>query len=155
MSILDETENSIEVENNPAPEVNLTTGEPKKRRGRPPGSKNKPREETLAPNLEGAIKGIFFVCALIAKWLGYEQTEDLTDSEVKEGARSFTPIAQKLPWIATLATYIGPPIWLYMTISRKFTKRAQNGNGNADSDSPGSGTRGEAALAPDRETATG
>ena len=131
-SILDEGA-EVEIPADPAPVTfQNTTGEVKKKRGRPPGSKNKPKEESLAPNLEGAIRGIFFLCALIAKLFGYDQTEDLTESEVKEGARSFTPIANKLPWIVTVATYIGPPIWLYTMISRKFTKRKETQSGNTE-----------------------
>ena len=115
-------------------EIPAASGEPKKRRGRPPGSKNKPRgtSESLPVNLENAIRGIFAICGMLAKWFGYEQVEELTDEEAKEGSRALVPIANKIPWLANVAVWIGAPVWFIVTLNKKFRKApdAKNDSGN-------------------------
>lgn len=122
-SLLDGPEGEVEMES-VSQSVNNTVGEIKKRRGRPPGSRNRPKEsEGIATNLENAIRGFFGLLAVIAGWFGYEQTEELTDAEAKEGARAFVPIAQKFPWFSTVAAYIGAPVWLLLMMRRKFARK--------------------------------
>jgi hypothetical protein len=102
-------------------------GEVKKRRGRPPGTKNKPKiEDSTIVTLENTIKGFFGLLSFLAGWFGYEQTEDLTDSEAKEGAKAFAPIFAKFPWLTPWFAYIAAPLWLLTMMSRKFAKKGQN-----------------------------
>lgn len=136
MSMLDEMEDGTVTISSPS--TTDAAGEIKKRRGRPPGSKNKPKGaevESLSASLENAIRGLFAIAALLAGWFGYEQTEELTDSEAKEGARAFAPIAVKVPWLANVAMYIGAPVWLIVTMRRKFA-RVNNANANGNGSGP-------------------
>lgn len=134
MSMLDEMEGgSIEI---PTGGVSEAAGEIKRKRGRPPGSKNKPKGEAvanMAVSLENAIRGIFAIFGLIAGWFGFEQTEELTEAEAKEGARAFAPIAAKLPWLAETAVWIGAPVWLLITMRKKFARKANATRADTDS----------------------
>lgn len=141
MDLLSAEESKQETIDITSPSVTETVGEIKKRRGRPPGSKNKAREETITPSIENAIKGLFGFLSLMAGWFGYEQTEELTDSEAKDGARAFTPIIQKHPWLSPWLAYIGAPVWLLITMRKKFRRKnaesneTNNARPSTDSDS--------------------
>lgn len=149
-SILDVEDGMVEVQ---SPAVNDTIGEIRRRRGRPPGTKNKPKEETLSVTLEGAIEGVFMALTWIAGFFGYEKTGDLTEGERKDGAKAFAPIVSKMPWLIPWLAFIGAPIWLLRVLSSKLRRKdvpAGNTDGpdntSIDSSEPGpeteqSGTR--------------
>jgi hypothetical protein len=125
-SLLDMEDGMIDV---PSNEITNTAGEIRKRRGRPPGSKNKTKiaqaDDSLSSALENAIRGFFSIISLFAGWFGYEQAEDLTEKEIKDGAKAFGPIAAKVPWFASVAVWIGAPVWLLITIQKKFRSKRE------------------------------
>lgn len=98
----------------------------KRRRGRPPGSKNKPKADernALIQRLAGVVALLFFVLGFVAKMFGYEYKEKLDTDELKEGAEHLVPIADKLGVILTIATYIGFPLWVIAKVADKFAKK--------------------------------
>lgn len=135
-SLLDEAD---EIEVKASGGATDAAGEVKKRRGRPPGSKNKPKggDDSLAINLESAIRGIFGLLSVILGWFGYEQTEDLTDDECKKGAAAFVPIAGKIPVVAKIAIYIGAPVWFLTMMRKKFARKGPRNEGENGSRTPG------------------
>ena len=96
-----------------------------KRRGRPPGSKNKPKEQTVSPDaalqtLKAALHG-FMLLAGFALWLfGVKQKEEYTDSEVEADAKQLLPIAMRYMAVVTALSWIGAPIVIVNRIRQKF-----------------------------------
>jgi hypothetical protein len=130
----DETVETLDSES--SAERLLSVGaEVKKRRGRPPGSKNKPRAgddsdfnvstSDSKKIFAGALIGLFALLGIALGWFGYEKIEDLTQEEAEEGGKYLLPISQKIGWIAVAAFYLSFPAWLIVNVSKKFRKKPE------------------------------
>ena len=107
--------------------------ETKKRRGRPPGSKNRPKDAAAPgevsvsqPNqrkiFAGALVALFSILSVVMSWFGYEYYKRIAAEEAEEGATYLMPISQKIGWIATGAFYLSFPAWLIMQVNERFRK---------------------------------
>ena len=99
-----------------------------KRRGRPAGSKNKPKDdekERVRQRLAGVILAVFQLFGFVGSWLGYEYDPKLTSEEAAEGAVHFEPLAERYPRIIAIAGWIGAPIWLLTKMTEKFHRRRE------------------------------
>jgi hypothetical protein len=106
-----------------------------KKRGRPPGSKNRPKDDDDGPPrvnqsiqigiFATALIALFAVIGAIAGWFGYEQYESLSSEEAEEGGKCLVPIAAKIGWIATAAFYLSFPAWLIAKLPKKFRKKVE------------------------------
>lgn len=133
----------------------LTIGqEVKRRRGRPPGSKNRPKDENGLPKVNessqrkifaGAIVFLFMLLGVVLGWFGYEYHDKLSTDEAEEGGTLLIPIAAKVGWIAAAAFYLSFPAWCLIKINEKFRRKvepiaanspATNGSPNPGSPSP-------------------
>lgn len=98
----------------------------KKRRGRPPGSKNKPKEDERTARLErlaAVVSLVFFLASIVAKWFGFNKTADLTKDELMEGARHLDPLSGRLEFILSVASWIGFPLWFIAKMQDKFKRK--------------------------------
>jgi len=133
----------------------------RKRRGRPPGSKNKPKDDESPVGKKdqkaifaGALVALFSLLAIILGWFGYEYYKRLEQEEAERGATYLVPIASKVGFIATLAFYLSFPIWLLTTVNGSFRKRkpetaapTASSNGSGVSPAPsGSAVPGDSGL---------
>jgi hypothetical protein len=108
------------------------TGEIRKKRGRPFGSKNRPKDGSEAPKVNegnqkrifaGALIALFAILGVLAGWFGYEYYDKLELEEAEEGGTYLLPIAQKIGWIAALAFYLSFPAWMITKASQKFRRK--------------------------------
>jgi hypothetical protein len=141
----------------------------RRKRGRPPGSKNRPKngDETPAVKVSaasqrkifaGALVGLFALLGVILAWFGFEKVDDLNEDEADQGATYLLPIAEKIGAIATVAFYMSFPVWFLTKITEKFRKKpdpaqippaigspapgnsaASSGQGSSDSPASGQG----------------
>ena len=128
----DETVETLDSESS-AERLLAVGSEVKKRRGRPPGSKNKPRDSDSGDFsvstsdtkkiFAGALIGLFALLGIALGWFGYEKIEDLSQEEAEEGGKYLLPISQKIGWIAVAAFYLSFPAWLIVNVSKKFRKK--------------------------------
>jgi len=109
-------------ENTPSP-----SGEPPRKRGRPPGSQNKPKEPTLS---EGAIASgcrtlvrlSWGLCHIPARIAGGKLTP-LSDKEIDEGAEEARGLCARWPAMIFVLTVIGFPGWLILSFQRHFERK--------------------------------
>ena len=131
----DETNTQTESDETAAERLISVGAEIKRKRGRPPGSKNKPKDGTQAgdvsvsqPNqrkiFAGALVALFSILAVVMSWFGYEYYKKIAAEEAEEGAIYLLPISQKIGWIATGAFYLSFPSWLIMQVNERFRKTA-------------------------------
>jgi hypothetical protein len=108
------------------------TGEIRKKRGRPVGSKNRPKDGSEAPRVNegnqkrifaGALIALFAILGVLAGWFGYEYYDKLELEEAEEGGTYLLPIAQKIGWIAAVCFYLSFPAWLITKASQKFRRK--------------------------------
>ncbi len=99
-----------------------------KKRGRPLGSTNKPKEtiaEVSREALANAWHGLWLLCKLatwglagrvsapIARWTSATYTlDDLPNEEALEDAKNLLPIFRNFPALALVLTWIGAPVLL-------------------------------------------
>jgi hypothetical protein len=102
---------------------------PKKRRGRPPGSTNKPKETAPAIDVtEEAVRtawqGLFSVISFVVWLFGGKvkpgQVGELTNEESENDARQLLPIAQRFPSVVKILGWIGAPLVAAKRIKQKF-----------------------------------
>jgi hypothetical protein len=140
----------------------------KKRRGRPPGSKNRPKDgsepASSGINLSasnqrkifgGALIALFSLLAIVLAWFGYEQVEKLTTEEAEEGGTYLLPLSEKIGWLATAMFYLSFPAWLLRTANAKFAKRKAEPVSTASSNDTGSRPAGDASPVSPSQGANG
>jgi hypothetical protein len=129
----DETTTEVETDESAAERLMSLGAETKRKRGRPPGSKNRPKGEVgdvsvSQPNqrkiFAGALVALFSILSIIMAWFGYEYHKKIQAEEAEEGATYLLPISQKIGWIATGAFYLSFPAWLIMQVNERFRKVA-------------------------------
>jgi hypothetical protein len=121
--------------------------ESRKKRGRPPGSKNRPKDDDAPVKVNegnqkrifaGALRALFIALGAIAGWFGYEYYREITEKEADEGGTLLLPIAQKIGWVATAAFYLAFPAWLLNTMAHSFRKKVDSVEPQASPSPPGS-----------------
>ena len=106
---------------------------PKKKRGRPPGSKNAPKTESKPDITEEAVQaawqGLFTLISGIVWLFGGKskpgQNAELTDDEAKSDAKQLLPIAMRFPSVINILSWIGAPIVAFRRIRQKFEFKAK------------------------------
>ena len=145
---MDDTSPGVEAEDS-ADRLLAVGEEVRKRRGRPPGSKNRPKDGSESPKVNegnqcrifaGALVALFAILGVVAGWFGYEYYEKLTVEEGLEGGTYLIPISQKIGWIAATAFYLSFPAWMILKASEKFRKKVE------PSAEPSSSPRGDVAA---------
>jgi hypothetical protein len=129
----DEMSTQTESDESAAERLMSVGAEIKRKRGRPPGSKNRPKNEVgdvsvSQPNqrkiFAGALVALFSILSVVMAWFGYEYVKKIQAEEAEEGATYLMPISQKVGWIATGAFYLSFPAWLIMQVNERFRKAA-------------------------------
>jgi hypothetical protein len=128
----------------------------RKKRGRPPGSKNKTSGESKPVNetnqrriFAGALIAMFSLLAIVLGWFGYEYHKKLEMDEAERGGTYLIPIASKIGFIATLAFYLSFPIWLLTQVNESFRKKKPETAVNRDPPRNGAvspGTQGSSSV---------
>jgi len=96
----------------------------KPRRGRPPGTTNKPKisEEALRAGCISLVKFLWVVSALPAKIAGGTLAE-LTKEEVEEGAAQAEGLVKRYGWLVVAMTVVGFPLWMVRMFTAKFHRK--------------------------------
>lgn len=134
----------------------LAVGEQvRRRRGRPPGSKNRPKDgseptskinqSTQRDILAGALIALFGILAVILGFFGYEYYNKLEFEEAQEGGKYLLPISQRFENIAKVANWLSFPAWLIQQINKRFRKQVEAPKGASPSPTNGNS---DAASAP-------
>ncbi len=150
---MSDTPESDNVPTASADELMQVGAEVRKRRGRPPGSKNRAKDgsESLPSGVNqsnqrrifaGALIALFSLLAIVLSWFGYEYHKKLEMDEAERGGTYLIPIASKIGFIATLAFYLSFPIWLLTQVNESFRKKKPEtaptaGSGRNGAVSPG------------------
>lgn len=131
----DEAGEAAQTESQDSAEAIMAAGaEVRKRRGRPPGSKNRTREPGEPPRINQSLQAdifassliaLFAIIGLFARWFGYEKYEDLTMDEAREGGKCLIPIAAQIGWLATAALYLSFPAWVIAKFPQKYRKKVE------------------------------
>lgn len=125
--------------------------EVRKRRGRPPGSKNRAKDDSgKEPKVNetnqrrifaGALIALFSILAIFLGWFGYEYHKKLEFADAEEGGTYLLPISQKIGSIAAFAFYLSFPAWMIAQVNMRFRKKVE-GPKPGPSPSPGNSVNG-------------
>jgi hypothetical protein len=102
-------------------------GEPPRKRGRPPGSTNKPKEPTLSDGAIAAgcrtlVRMTWGICHIPARIAGGKLTP-LSDKEIDEGAEEARGLCARWPAMIFVLTIIGFPGWVILSFQRHFERK--------------------------------
>lgn len=84
----------------------------------------------LTKDIAASLRGIFEVIRYAARFFGKRNIPALSADEAAEGAIYWVPLARRYYALAQITLFIGAPVWLLTTLSRKW------GEGEAIADKP-------------------
>jgi len=102
--------------------------EPEKKRGRPPGSKTRPKTQDQVKvelrSVEAAWQGIWLLLRFGGRLLGFEcDSPMLPDEEAQADAKSLQAVVQRHPRAMQVLAWIGAPVVMVQRIAQHFSKK--------------------------------
>lgn len=77
---------------------------------------------TLHAGCRALVRFCYFL-ATFGAWVSGGKLQDLTDSEIDEGAKEATELVQRFVWLARLLAFVGFPLWLARKVAEKFERK--------------------------------
>jgi hypothetical protein len=96
----------------------------KPRRGRPPGSTNKPKisEEALTAGCASLVQFIWTLSAIPPRVLGIGTLQDLEAKELEEGTAQMRELVRRYSALVVVLTVVGFPLWMVRMFALKFKR---------------------------------